>query len=80
MPAKGKKRGRLSYTIDNPSTGAKVEVLLKGKAFRIIKMSVVDQNGIPTSLILYFSSFPKVKKIQGALTTNLVWGMSATYD
>eukprot|EP00435_Cladocopium_sp_Y103_P018958 s3509_g4.t1 len=37
-------RGRLSYTIGNPS-GAKVEVLLKGRAFRIVKIGVHDKQG-----------------------------------
>ena len=48
MPAeclpKGK-RGRLSYTIHNEASGARVEVLLKGKAFRVVKLGC-DQNGI----------------------------------
>ena len=34
------KRGRLSYTITSSRTKARVEVLLKGKAFRIVKMGV----------------------------------------
>ena len=41
----GTKRGRLSYTIYNEATGAKVEVLLKGKAFRISKIALFDRNG-----------------------------------
>lgn len=39
------KRGKLSYTIQNSKTAAKVEVLLKHKAFRVVKISVVDHNG-----------------------------------
>ncbi len=45
MPVEGKKRGRLSYTIENAKTGAKIEVLLKGKAFRIVRIAVVKPNG-----------------------------------
>lgn len=45
MPVEGKKRGRLSYTIEDGSSGAKVEVLLKGKAFRIVKISVTSPTG-----------------------------------
>lgn len=45
LPVEGQKRGRLSYTITNASTGAKVEVLLKAKAFRIVKMAPFDKDG-----------------------------------
>ena len=31
------RKGKLSYTVCSKSTGAKVEVLLKGKAFRVVK-------------------------------------------
>ncbi|CAL1166175.1 unnamed protein product [Cladocopium goreaui] len=41
------KRGKLSYTIQNSKTAAKVEVLLKHKAFHVVKISVVDHNGAP---------------------------------
>ena len=44
LPVEGKPRGRLSYTITS-SSGAKVEVLLKAKAFRIIKMAVFSRTG-----------------------------------
>lgn len=37
MPVPGKTRGRLSYTVGDQS-GVRVEVLLKGRAFRIVKM------------------------------------------
>ena len=45
LPVEGQKRGRLSYTITNAPTGAKVEVLLKAKAFRVVKMAPFDKNG-----------------------------------
>ena len=41
----GTKRGRLSYTIYNEASGAKVEVLLKAKAFRVVKIGLFDKNG-----------------------------------
>ena len=44
LPVDGKPRGRLSYTITS-SSGAKVEVLLKAKAFRIVKIAVVSRAG-----------------------------------
>ncbi len=37
------RKGRLSYTIIAPSSGAKIEVLLKQKAFRITKVG--EENG-----------------------------------
>ena len=43
------RKGRLSYTVTSPTTGAKVEVLIKGKAFRIIKMGSKDG-----SLVVFF--------------------------
>ena len=55
MPVEGKKRGRLSYTIEDGKSGAKVEVLLKGKAFRIVKISVISPNGsLKQDLLHYF--------------------------
>ncbi len=33
----GPRKGKLSYTIKSAATQAKVEVLLKGKAFRIVQ-------------------------------------------
>ena len=41
----GKSRGRLSYTICNDCTGAKVEVLLKQRAFRISKIARFTKTG-----------------------------------
>ena len=41
----GTKRGKLSYTIYNEASGAKVEVLLKAKAFRVVKIARFDRNG-----------------------------------
>lgn len=38
----GPRKGRLSYTVTSSHTGAKVEVHLKGKAFRIIKVGSCD--------------------------------------
>ena len=43
------KRGRLSYTITSPFTKARVEVLLKGRAFRIVKMGVGPDGNSVTS-------------------------------
>lgn len=37
----GPRKGRLSYTVSS-SNGAKIEVLLKGKAFRIVKIGARD--------------------------------------
>lgn len=34
----GPRKGKLSYTIVSTATNAKIEVLLKGKAFRIVKV------------------------------------------
>lgn len=45
MPHDEQKRGRLSYTISNDASGAKVEVLLKGRAFRIVRMAPFDKDG-----------------------------------
>ena len=46
MPAcarpQGYRKGRLSYTICSPTTKARVEVLLKGKAFRVVKVGEKD--------------------------------------
>lgn len=42
MP-QGPRKGRLSYTVTNATTGAKVEVLLKQRAFRLVKVGM--QNG-----------------------------------
>lgn len=36
------RKGRLSYTICSSATGAKVECLLKAKAFRILKVGERD--------------------------------------
>lgn len=36
------RKGRLSYTVVSPVTGAKVEVLLKHKAFRVSKIGCVE--------------------------------------
>ena len=45
MP-QGFRKGRLSYTVTSAATGAKVEVLLKQKAFRIIVMG--QHEGVST--------------------------------
>jgi len=45
LPIPGKPRGRLSYTINNEPSGAKVEVLLKAQAFRIVKLALHDRAG-----------------------------------
>ena len=46
MPAcaypQGYRKGRLSYTIVSPTTNARIEVLLKGKAFRIQRIGERD--------------------------------------
>ena len=55
LPCDGK-RGRLSYTIYNEASGAKVEVLLKGRAFRISKLARFDKKGY---LALPFCSISK---------------------
>ena len=49
LPHDGK-RGRLSYTISNEASGAKVEVLLKGRAFRISKLARFDKTGYLASI------------------------------
>ena len=36
------RKGKLSYTVTSPHTGAKVEVLLKQKAFRISRQGMVN--------------------------------------
>lgn len=42
LPPRARK-GRLSYTVDAPGLGgAKIEVLLKQRAFRIIKTGIVN--------------------------------------
>ncbi len=46
LPIPDKPRGRLSYTINNASSGARVEVLLKARAFRIVKMAVHSPTGV----------------------------------
>ena len=38
----GPRKGKLSYTVSSPETGAKVEVLLKQKAFRIVKQGMLN--------------------------------------
>ena len=49
------KRGKLSYTIQNSKTTAKVEVLLKHQAFRVVKIAVVDPTGaLPLSTLFLF--------------------------
>ena len=67
LPLEGQKRGRLSYTITNSSTGAKVEVLLKAKAFRIVKMAPFDKDGylehILICIYVYGCLFPCTWKI-----------------
>ena len=45
LPVPGKPRGRLSYTISNDASGAKIEVLLKSRAFRIVKIAVHSRTG-----------------------------------
>lgn len=50
LPVEGKPRGRLSYTITNEASGAKVEVLLKAKAFRIVKIARFSKTGYLDSL------------------------------
>ena len=45
LPVPGKPRGRLSYTITNDASGAKVEVLLKAKAFRIVRVAILSPTG-----------------------------------
>jgi len=44
-PDPGKPRGRLSYTITNEASGAKVEVLLKARAFRIVRLAILSRTG-----------------------------------
>ena len=52
------KRGKLSYTIDNmPKSTAKVEVLLKKQAFRIVKISVLDPKGNLSGLLCVKCSY-----------------------
>ena len=56
------KRGKLSYTINDPVSSARVEVLLKGRAFRLIKLGV-SENGFLDNLgyivAIQFSMFSK---------------------
>ena len=48
LPYPGKPRGRLSYTIGDAS-GVRVEVLLKGHAFRIVKMQKTADGDLQAS-------------------------------
>ena len=52
LPARpqSEKRGRLSYTVTSPTTGCKVEVLLKGRAFRIKEVGK-DAGGALAALV-----------------------------
>lgn len=56
----GARKGRLSYTVTSPSTGAKVEVLLKQRAFRISRVGA--KNGRfelnKTNVFPPFPNFP----------------------
>ena len=45
LPAAGKKRGKLSYTIEDPGSVAKVEVLLKHQAFRVVRVAEASPSG-----------------------------------
>ena len=45
LPDPGKTRGRLSYTTTNEASGAKVEVLLKARAFRIVRLAILSTTG-----------------------------------
>ena len=54
LPVEGNPRGRLSYTITNESSGAKIEVLLKAKAFRIVKIARFSKTGHLDSLVFPF--------------------------
>ena len=38
----GVRKGRLSYTVTSAETGAKIEVLLKQKAFRIVRQGILN--------------------------------------
>ena len=50
MPAEllpsGKRRGRLSYTVEDKASGAKIEVLLKHHAFRVVRCAEKTPSGI----------------------------------
>ena len=71
LPVEGKPRGRLSYTITDEASGAKVEVLLKARAFRIVKIARFSKKGYLVSFvfpcnsrfehILVFNTFPPIK-------------------
>ena len=58
-PMEGKKRGQLSYTIENAKTGAKIEVLLKGKAFRIVRIAVLKPTGALVRTYVFLFVSPK---------------------
>ena len=58
LPVPGKPRGRLSYTISNDASGAKVEVLLKARAFRIVRVAIMSPTGdLDTSNFIYIYIF-----------------------
>lgn len=38
----GVRKGKLSYTVTSAESGAKVEVLLKQKAFRVVKLGILN--------------------------------------
>ena len=50
MPAEllpsGKRRGRLPYTVQDQASGAKIEVLLKHRAFRVVCCAEKTPSGI----------------------------------
>eukprot|EP00438_Fugacium_kawagutii_P030696 Skav213050 [mRNA] locus=scaffold364:31684:34669:+ [translate_table: standard] len=71
LPPNESKRGRLSYTISNDASGARVEVLLKARAFRVVKMSPFDQHGAPLPI-------PPVKQKPWGQDISAAWeGMKA---
>ena len=53
----GYRKGRLSYTISSPTSKARVEVLLKQRAFRIVKIGEKDGYWDHWLLWLCFNSF-----------------------
>lgn len=57
----GQRKGKLSYTIVSPVTNAKIEVLLKGKAFRIVKTGELQGDlshfcSFVVSVFIYFKN------------------------
>ena len=58
------RKGKLSYTVTSPHTGAKVEVHLKGKAFRIIKVGTKDGCLVSTNLEFYSLGQPSERDLE----------------